>query len=243
MGGFKRKSKSRGNVRSVRRRLYKRPVSTNLSKAIRRIALRSAETKYRERGAENIQLYHNAGFSSTTDGSVGQALNLLLTAPGTTEHERVGTDIIAVGIKCKLWLSNKSDRPNVLYRIIVYGNNPSTTDSTAADSRTTGLFDPTTGLNTQICNINTKKFTVHYSKILRVRNADYVSGKEISMATSFYIPLKMRRVVFESSSSSVPKDKKDIWHMAIIPYDAYGTLVTDNIASCAMNMRFYYKDP
>ena len=37
------------------------------------------------------------------------------------------------------------------------------------------------------------------------------------------------------------KDDSD-YALYIIPYDAYGTLYSDNIASCAYDCRLYYKD-
>ena len=58
---------------------------------------------------------------------------------------------------------------------------------------------------------------------------------------NFYVPLKNRKVKYNTDNGVVPSFKD--MALAIVAYDAFGTLQTDIIASFAYNIRFYFKDP
>lgn len=242
---FKRKASASKYTRNKRRKVYKRKTyrRTNLVRTIRAVALRNTETKYKERGGENINLYHNGG--ATPDFL--QINNIIGTGQGDDVASRAGDEIFAKGIAFKIWLSNKADRPNVMYRIIVY-TSPVLSAVTVADDVKELLDTSSGGGNRMLSYANTEKFKILYNKMVQPFSGDYslepsATNKEHSKLIKFYLNLKNRRVKYNSPNGPEPKYQRDHIHLAVIPYDAYGTLTSDNIASCAINIRFYFKDP
>lgn len=226
------------------KKTYRRKPRTNLYRTIRRIALKNTETKYAESGVQNYQLYHNGG----NGPNYLQIGNLLATLHGDTKNTRTGDEVFAKGLSIKLWLSNKADRPNVMYRIIVYS---SVTPPIGGTSSTdvTDLIDTTgSGTNHMIGYIKTEKYKVLWTKTVSPFSGDFSlesgsANKEHSKFIQIYINLKNRRVKYQGGGSNQVSYGRDNIHCAVIPYDSFGTLTTDNIASMAGNVRFYFKDP
>ena len=92
------------------------------AKSVRKIAKRtvmgSAETKTVGKQTENEQLFHNKSLYIS---------NLLATTQGdedpnglTSNAARIGDSIRLTNANIKFWLSNKDDRPNVMYRLILF---------------------------------------------------------------------------------------------------------------------------
>lgn len=81
---------------------------------------------------------------------------------GTDEHERVGDEIIGQRINYKIWLSNKLDRPNVTYRIVVYRCPKDESETNALD-----IYEGTVG-NKLLDYMNTEKYTPVFQKIVKI---------------------------------------------------------------------------
>lgn len=207
-----------------------------LGSMIKRVMLKQCETKHRTVTYENQSLFHN----TPKDWSVGQN-PLRALAQGDGENQRTGDEIIGQRINYKLWLSNKSDRPNVLYRIVVYRcpKDEESTDHVA-------IYEGTTG-NKMTDYINTEKYTPVFQKFVKITNdASLEEGatlKEVSKLVSFSINLRDQKIKYENGGTNIPKYQRDSLRVSITAYDAYGTLVGDNIASYAISARVYYKDP
>lgn len=237
----KRKYGRKSYTTAKRFKARRRPRRGILGRIIRRVALRATETKYHERGGENVNLYHNAG----TGPNFLQLTNMLNCGQGDSANTRTGDEVFGVGVALKLWLSNKPDRPNVMYRIIVY---TSPVDSSGSPT-VTDLMDTTGGGgNFMVSYANTEKYKIVVNRIVQPFGTDYSleggsSLKEVSKLVKIWIPLKKRRIQYHRGGSLVPKDQRNYMHLAVIPYDAFGTLLSDNIASVAINSRFYFKDP
>jgi len=240
--GYKRKySGARGNPRkrsNFGSRAAKPRKRGGLVKVMRSIALRVCETKYTEKALQDINLYHNGGTAPNL-----MQINELLEGPaiGTGTNQRNGDEVVGVRCELKLWLSHKLDRPNVMWRILVYSC-PASTAAGSAD-----LFDATGSTNRMIAYVNKEKYRVLYDKLLQPPAGDYSleSGatlKERSRLVKINLPQKMKKIVYVTGSG-VPKYDRNHLRVAVIPYDAFGTLVSDNIASFAYNLRFYFKDP
>lgn len=203
---------------------------TNIARAIRSIALKNCETKHRFLTAENVQLYHNVAYLNT---------NLLSCSQSNTQTSRVGDEVIGQYLNLKVWLSNKADRPNVMYRIIVYSSNLQDTSLYWA-SGSSG--------NYMLATVDTDKIKIIKQKIIKPLSGDYslesgATGREHSNLVSFNIRLKNRKIKYQADSGSVPKWQGNYIHFAVIAYDAYGTVSTDNIASFGWQSCFYFKDP
>ena len=90
-----------------------------VEKIARQTTLSLAETKVIRRLSENSQLNHNSTeirgpfLSNIARGLADQTA-------GLGNSARIGDEILLQNLKLKFWLSNKLDRPNVMYRITVF---------------------------------------------------------------------------------------------------------------------------
>ena len=93
---------------------------------MKKILSKSTETKFFDIAVENAQLYHNIGYHTTTPtvlsvpSSDSTFFNPWADIPvGTGRANRIGDKISPLSMKINIWLANKLDRPNVMYRVIV----------------------------------------------------------------------------------------------------------------------------
>lgn len=211
---------------------------TNMMKSV---ALRQSETKVASDYAENLQCTHNGTYYRG---------NLFFTRQGTGDNQgysstnlsRVGDEIIARGLKLKWWLSNKGDRPNVMYNIYVFYYNTLELPTNSTFWRGT---DGVGGvMNRMLDQPNPerikvlKKFSIN-SKSQFVGTAPNLY--EHSQYRECWIPFRNKKIVYRRDNSGVPQ-KWDIG-FCVVTYDAYGTLTTDTIASFAWSSTLYFKDP
>jgi len=216
--------------------------SASVKQLVKRSVLNTAESKHCCRGELNLQLYHSGGL--TSPGYVYN--NILYSTNGTGDNPapagskydtRIGDEIYLQKLEIKYWLSNKDDRPNVMYRILVYKYEVTTTP---------GLTDILGSIGNQMIEFpNTGNITVLRDMIVNERGSDFSieTGsvkKEISFYRKMDISFNNTKVVYRSGSTN-PKN----WDigMMVVAYDAYGTPKTDNIASFGWNYRLTFKDP
>ncbi len=187
-------------------------------------------------GAENLQLYHNKPFYisklvkaiqvGNLDGDQGTGIN------GDPKC-RIADQIEVKNINVRLWLSNKLDRPNVMYKGVLFwypvGVAPSDPEVFKTQS------------NKMLDRYNNKNIRIIDQFVLRSQQM-YDNGTEKwehSYLTSFNKNYKAKKVQYDGLSGD-PK-KMDLG-FAIVCYDAYGTLQTDNIASFAWQMELTFQD-
>lgn len=216
-----------------------------------RLIAKKTETKWLDIGLENQQLYHNTGVTG------GAYVSPILFNPwkqiplGTTRYSRIGDRIHPVGMKIKLWLANKKDRPNVIYRVVVcilprtFGG--SVVSSGSIDPGVSAMTSGTLG-NYSILPWDTEKgIKVLYDRTIRnemgVSHTHY-SGeqKESHKIVKMWIKRKRSRPVMWDQLDATGNILNNPLAVYVVPYDSYGTLTTDNISSCAMFARLYWKD-
>jgi len=191
------------------------------------------EIKWYDSSGENRALYHNAS------GGADTGIYTLTTFPsqGTSVNTRIGDRVFVKQIDVKLWLSNKSDRPNVMYRVLC-AILPGVT-GTSSLSVASILAGPNTVLSYPQCD----KVSIIYDTIV---NPDMftntiipssATGKERSYYHKFTLPINEAM----SINSNNVCDTSNI-AVYVITYDAYGTLTSDNIASCSYNTRLWFTD-
>lgn len=225
----------------------------NFEKKVRKIAkstaLGLAETKTVTRIRENIQLFHNQGdiqgpFLDTIQPGVGNPTF------GKNGNARVGNEILLQNLNVKMWISNKLDRPNVMYRAILLWNEQGTTFGAAdvLNWNQTGALP-----NSMILNQNNERFQFirgqdrHLFSDANYANTPVFSvipgsfqGRERSqLLTLNYTPKGGKKIIYEDDTGLVRF--KDLY-VVLYAYDAWGTLITDNIASYAMNYKITFKD-
>jgi len=225
-----------------KKRVYKKKglsKRSSLVSLIKSISLKQVETKTTHRIEENVNINHNSGYMYT---------NLLKTTQGITDTDtgstayanRLGDEVIARGISIKLWVANKNDRPNVMYRMGIFKYQAGSIPTLSQ------IFTGANG-NRMMDKLDTEYITVVYQKIFNLQvafsgvyGADTATGKkEAHTYRKIWVPLKNKKLVF-NNGGSVPKFID--YGFFIVPYDSYGTLTTDNIASFAYEQQLYFKD-
>lgn len=225
---------------------YSRMKKRSFAARVKKVILKTAETKFIEASSENLQGFHDLFHVNSWALDPYSAV-----AKGTGAQNRVGDEIIPRGMKVKLWLSNKNDRPNVIYRVII-GLVPRSINGTLITDANLRNYlfrqvDNGAGSNGLLESVNTENgFTVLKDKLYHNNNtyltvAGSWANKEHSRVLKFWIkPKKNSRIVY-TSTGALTKGK--MLFFGVLGYDAYGTLVTDNIYSYAHHYRIYWKDP
>jgi hypothetical protein len=117
---YKRKYRSRRKSYRKSRRGRSSRRGRNFQTRVKRVLQKTAETKYFDIAEENVQLNHNLGTSALATSSIAQLYNPWADIiKGTSRQDRIGDKITPRGMSLKLWLANKADRPNLMYRFMV----------------------------------------------------------------------------------------------------------------------------
>lgn len=228
----------RKGVQGPQRRYRKKNkgLSTTQVKSVKKIAKSVAmsipEKKKFGFAEENVQLYHNKTIY------LGKWLNC---KQGTADPNnlvdrlvRIGDEFYLRNINIRLWLSNKLDRPNVMYKCFLFWY-----DADATLSDTTCYFTQT---NKMLDRINDEQISI-IDKQTIFSGASYENGTE-KHEHSYLCTLKgswkSKKITYDEGGAQ-PK-KRDIGLM-VVCYDAFGTLQTDNIASFAYNGNITIQDP
>lgn len=220
----------------------------SLKARVSRILRKKSETKFVEAAEENIQLYHNVGKSVAYIGASNPYAIIFnpwaSISQGTSRYQRVGDRIYPVGMRLNLWLANKNDRPNVTYRVIVgYYKSKINPDT---GNKWSGVNEKICGSGSNNLNnlIDPERFRAIKDKLYHLENgvAENAAGagKETHRRINMWISRKKKTEVIYDANANIINSPLAVF---VIPYDSYGTLVTDNISSCAYASRLYFKDP
>ena len=202
-------------------------------KAITRSVVRGMmETKTVGKSAENVQLFHNKPLY------VG---GLLATSQGTADPDnqsgnaaRIGDEILLRNCNVRFWLSNKLDRPNVMYKLFLFWYTEGQALSDALCFFTQG--------NKMLDRINNENISIIDQKTVFSKNM-YLNGTEKfehSQLCTLNGNWKGKKIIYDQGGST-PR-KRNIGY-CVVCYDAYGTLQTDNIASLASDYATRFQDP
>lgn len=215
--------------------------------------MKKSETKMFQFAEENLQLYHNVGYSTTSGPLTPRSAPVFFNiwagiAKGTARFNRIGDKITPRGMSLKLWISNKLDRPNVMYRIMIV-RIPKSVAGTATSIATVDVWDQTqlgaVGNKMLMKVDNDRGFKCLYDRVINnragVSNAGSTALKEFSFYKKLWIRnRKARDIIYDSTTSEQIVNNPII--LMVIPYDAFGTQTTDNVASFAYYGTCYYKD-
>lgn len=218
----------------------------SLKSMVNSMIMRKSETKHLVGSAENIQLYHNCGVVASGFGAIifnpWQSI-----AQGASSIQRIGTEVYPLGMSVRLELFNKLDRPNLTYRIVVlevpkYYNGAGTNsqfdwrDTTGSLNSLLAFMKPDTGIKVLYDKI--VKNEAHFSAAPATLAGDQ-DGKECHIVHQFYVRANSRnKLIWDVQNQLINKP----WALYIIPYDSYGSLTLDNVASCAINTKYFFKD-
>ncbi len=210
-------------------------LSKTQAKTVRKIAKKTvmgiAETKHVGKTAENVQLFHNKPLYLS---------NLLSTSQGVEDPNnqssnkgRVGDEIQLTNCNIKFWLSNKLDRPNCMYRMIMFWYDSSVTlaDAVCFFTQTNKMLDRP---NKEQISIIDQKYI--FSGPMYLNGTEKFERSQLGTLNGRW---KGKKITYDEGGA-VPK-KRTIG-VVLAVYDAFGTLQTDNIASCSYNFQIFYKD-
>lgn len=225
----------RGRTKTARRRLNAM-LSKRQQKGVKTITrqvLRGVmEKKTVGKSQENVQLFHNkvlyqGGLLATTQG---------VTDPNNQSGNaaRIGDEISLRNVNVRFWLSNKLDRPNCMYKLFLYWYTEGQTLNDALCFFTQG--------NKMLDRINNENIGIIDQKTVFSKEM-YLNGTEKfehSQLCTLNGNWKGKKIVY-SSGGTTPR-KRNVG-FAVVVYDAYGTLQTDNIASLAYDYVTRFQDP
>lgn len=241
---YKSRKSKKYSKKSFNKRAVAKAKTASLVKLIKKVSLKNSETKNTHQISENNDLNHNTQYLTT---------NLLYTRQGISDNNtgtssyssRIGDEVIARGIQFKLWFATKYDRPNVMFKVVVFKyfsqSTPPTTIFKSQGSSNLMLRD----LDVErIKVLKMKMFNMNIGTQFAVNSATSATanmGKESHKYLKIYVPLKNAKIKYIADDSGTPM-RYDIG-LAVMCYDSYGTLTTDTIASYGVNCKFYFKDP
>lgn len=224
--------------RAPYKRTYKRKTigMKQLSTMMKKVALKTTETKFSNLSIAKWELYHN----SLKQASINIATSFAV--QGDDDDKRIGNEIYLTGIKFRLMLGQKSDRPNVTFKIFVVEFN----SSQAGTIENEAHFYHWASQNVLLDAVQSHRFKVHKAITYKGKLSSLEVGetsREVTYPLQFWIPLK-RKISFQQDSGTTPSSgMKDNFRIVIAAYDAYGTLSSDNIGYAQGCATVYFKDP
>lgn len=229
---------SKKRAYAPKKKIYKKKTApkskTNLVKLIKAVTLKQSETKHTNDTVVKTELYHN------TYTNLGDILKKAYPLEGTGDDQRIGDKIVQRGIKIRMLLGQKYDRPNVTFKIWLLRFN-STFGFNSLFDQTSGniLLDST---NSDYCKVVWSK-TIHKNyPNLSAAVPGTVESREITFPLQQYLSIP-KNITF-TTNGGTDAGATQMSHALIVgAYDAYGTLETDNIGYVQVFTRYYYKDP
>lgn len=225
--------------RTMRRK--KSTLSKKMQREVKKIAEKVVDAEIEDKSfvylVENEQLYHNKPLYITDMLShIGQGVNDGNQSTGASPGNktiRIGNQISLKNINVRFWLSNKLDRPNVMYKGVLfwYPTGATVNDAFVFNTQSNKILD----------RYNDNQITIIDRFILRSREM-YDNGTEKwehSYLANLNKSYKNKKVTYTLNGATT-KDFE--LGMCIVCYDAFGTLQTDNIASFAYNSLITFQD-
>lgn len=212
----------------------KKSLTSQIQKTVSRLILKKAESKEKTTDFDLTQLYHNVGYykkiNDTTDMPV----------QGLTDESRIGDSINVGGFYLRILCGQKNDRPNCTWKFYIFKvpKGATVNYNTFFNSYTNNILldNPNKDLVTTLKSLTIKKnFPNAYE-----RGTGQYASREITFPVTIWLPYK--KVYKFQTNNSTTHDDDDIYLVAFA-YDAYGTLLTDNIGYIEWVSTMYYKDP
>ena len=185
---------------------------------------------------ENVQLFHNKpGYAQKflQELQIGGDSGGQSTGATGSKVVRIGRQISLRNINIRMWLSNKLDRPNVMYKGVLfwYPVGQSATDALVFKTQTNKMLDRYNRNDIRIVDQFIVKSTNNY--------AVDANNHEHSYLATLNKSYKNKKITYDELTG-LPKG----WDLGfcVVCYDAYGTLQTDNIASFAWQSVLTFQD-
>ena len=235
----KTKKYTRRLGQSSTRRYKKKPsnmTTGQLATMMKKVALKTTETKFKNISLQKWELFHNLNKSSAVN------ISSSLCTQSDDDDGRIGNEIYLTGIKFRLLLGQKADRPNVTFKIYIVEWD---TNQAGTETNSSHFYHNVTN-NVLLDAIQTHRFrilkAITYKGNIGSMEVGEV-GKEKTYPLSLWLPMK-RKISFQTDTGTMASmGMKENLKVVVAAYDAYGTVNTDNIAYIQGCATCYYKDP
>lgn len=210
-----------------------------LVRIIKKTVLKTTELKEKHVHHGKTEIYHNC-FYNVSGVSTGMILHLnnatALSTQGVGQDQRVGDEIYTTGFKVKMLIGQKADRPNVNWRwiacIVPKGSSISYGNWFTSTTSNVMLDDP----NKDFVKVIARGFWRPNEAGLTGGTAD-----EYTFTKQVWVPYK-RHLKFGPAAAAITHNDDDLYFV-LMGYDAFGSLITDNIGYVQAAHTLYYRDP
>lgn len=229
---WKKRVSKKGSKKGFKKgkKVVKRGVTNKkLMALVKRATLKVAEPKYTSWAHSKADIKHN-----TPGGFLMNASNEM-PVQGVGDNQRVGDQINCVGFRCKMLFGQFADRENVTWQVRIVSVPRGTSYAYGT------WFDNVSG-NCMLDDINTdlvkvlKTYTYKY-----ILAPDSNNTEEFTFIKKIWIPYK-KLLKFQANGGTQVDDPVDMY-LLICAYDAYGTLVSDNVGYIQLQTQMMFKDP
>jgi hypothetical protein len=254
MPAFRKSWKRKFMNKSRRSGKYSRGPKS-FAKRVKKVILKTAETKMKVGAFENLSLYHDrgqvaAGATSTTQAPViWNPWDLI--DKGVASNMRIGDEIVPRGMALRLAYYCVADRQAQFVRIIIaqvprVNTIPGGGAEVVSNSSSYDLLDPAGSNDTVTGMIKDKDsgIRVLYDRMwtgtARGKTEDADELGDNRFFKKIWIRYKGGRKIRWQPDGYMLNNPIAVW---VIPYDDYGTLRTDILGRCACTWKLYFKDP
>lgn len=205
--------------------------SKRFAKAVKRVLLKTCEPKKTSFNITQTIIKHNVPH-------VLHCINSAANMPsqGIGDNQRIGDQINTSGFRIRFIFGQYADRENVTWQVriisvpkgsaYVYGQ----------------WFDNVTG-NVMLDDMNEDFVKVQKTYTFKtVLSPDSNNTEEFTFVKKFWIPYK-RLLKFGPANAAITHNDSEDRYILITAYDAYGTLITDNLGYILGNCALHFKDP
>lgn len=241
-----KKSYKKRSYRKYRGKPYRKRAMRRFQKKVKRVILKTAETKYYMAASEQNYLYHDRGTSGA--GALTSNEGAVVFNPwnnitkGTSISQRIGDEIYPRGMSMRIAVWTRPGRPAQFVRFIV-AVIPKVVGTTIMDGTNFDLMDQA-GSNDTVTGMIKKEGV----KVLYDRMVNLTCPSNDTATCTFGINRIFKKIYIKSKRGGKLTWGQDgymtnkpvgVW---VIPYDNYAALRTDWIAETSFTYKLYFKD-
>lgn len=232
---LKRKYRSKRPMRFRKRTKYakkKYAAKKRFTRAVRSVVLRTAERKYLADNEGKTELYHNVPSQGTLFGRTGSGMPTV----GTGSHQRIGDSIYMTGIKFRIMMYSKADRPNTTFKFLVLQSRNNSSGNPIRAVTGNNSIDPIDVTQWRVLGVRNVQDRIG---IPNVQTSLGESGVEHTRYTDIYIPIKRKVHTLGQGGTNWNMEDIVLW---VCAYDTYGTLTSDNVGAFQFWTELYFRD-
>lgn len=224
---------------------YARGRKTTFRSRVKRVLMRTMETKYLMSGGENASLYHDRGHPAA--GLLTSNQGALIFNPwwsitrGTTISNRIGDEIYPSGMSFRFMYNAEADRPAQFVRFIV-AVIPKLVGTTVMDGYNFDLLDASGSNDTVTGMIKKEGVKVLLDRTIKLDNTGdraVATQGDSRLMYKFYLKSKRGSKIAWQQDGTLVNKPVGVW---IVPYDRYSSLRSDILGVCSWTYKLYFKD-